>query len=406
MNGKYVAAALLLSVMSPFSATAAADGLSLPQGGAKQVEDSFDRRNFTFSKLGDRYGDFKDYLRQKYGFDYALDVSYMPQRTTPNGKKTAWQTLVSPSFTWTVFSGEKGTGTVNFAYTVARYGGTQATRLAANSGMATAVNDNDDKGNSFDELYFNYRFGGSLNWLSLAAGQFPIANFDGGPYNSSQQVNFINFALSQNASSTYPTAGVGAYAQAAVGDWSFAFGAQNAADVDGSSISFDGFGDNRYASFGYLAWNPEVKGLGGGQYSLLLYNQPWVKAQKQTTNGWSLNLTQNIGKKFAVFARVNGVSGSVAEIRQSWVLGMVYNNPFDRNPLDQAGLAFACNKIDEAVAGERLAHDSEKIVEAYYAFGISKWMTVTPDVQLYIDPALNEKSDYGAAFSLRFSFFF
>ena len=196
MNGKYVAAALLLSVMSPFSATAAADGLSLPQGGAKQVEDSFDRRNFTFSKLG------------------------------------------------------------------------------------------------------------------------------------------------------------------------------------------------------------------GGQYSLLLYNQPWVKAQKQTTNGWSLNLTQNIGKKFAVFARVNGVSGSVAEIRQSWVLGMVYNNPFDRNPLDQAGLAFACNKIDEAAAGERLAHDSEKIVEAYYAFGISKWMTVTPDVQLYIDPALNEKSDYGAAFSLRFSFFF
>lgn len=406
MNGKYVAAALLLSVMSPFSATAAADGLSLPQGGAKQVEDSFDRRNFTFSKLGDRYGDFKDYLRQKYGFDYALDVSYMPQRTTPNGKKTAWQTLISPSFTWTAFDGEKGTGTVNFAYTIARYGGTQAARLADNSGMATAVNDNDDKGNSFDELYFNYRFGGSLNWLSLAAGQFPIANFDGGPYNSSQQVNFINFALSQNASSTYPTAGVGAYAQAAVGDWSFAFGAQNAADVDGSSISFDGFGDNRYASFGYLSWNPEIKGLGDGQYSLLLYNQPWVKAQKQTTNGWSLNLTQNIGKKFAVFARVNGVSGSVAEIRQSWVLGMVYNNPFDRNPLDQAGLAFACNKIDEAAAGERLAHDSEKIVEAYYAFGISKWMTVTPDVQLYIDPALNEKSDYGAAFSLRFSFFF
>ena len=76
MNGKYVAAALLLSVMSPFSATAAADGLSLPQGGAKQVEDSFDRRNFTFSKLGDRYGDFKDYLRQKYGFDYATAKGY------------------------------------------------------------------------------------------------------------------------------------------------------------------------------------------------------------------------------------------------------------------------------------------------------------------------------------------
>lgn len=40
------------------------------------------------------------------------------------------------------------------------------------------------------------------------------------------------------------------------------------------------------------------------------------------------------------------------------------------------------------------------------AWGISKWMTITPDIQFYIDPALNPKSDYGTVFSLRASFFF
>ena len=33
-------------------------------------------------------------------------------------------------------------------------------------------------------------------------------------------------------------------------------------------------------------------------------------------------------------------------------------------------------------------------------------MTLTPDVQFYIDPALNRKSDYDTVVSLRASFFF
>ena len=82
---------------------------------------------------------------------------------------------------------------------------------------------------------------------------------------------------------------------------------------------------------------------------MLLYNQPYVDVQKETTNGWSLNASQNIGEKWAVFGRINGVSGSTAEINQSYVLGAVYNNPLDRNPLDQIGFAAAYNKIDEKV---------------------------------------------------------
>jgi carbohydrate-selective porin OprB len=53
-----------------------------------------------------------------------------------------------------------------------------------------------------------------------------------------------------------------------------------------------------------------------------------------------------------------------------------------------------------------LAHDAETVLEAYWAWGISKWMTITPDVQFYINPALNSKSDTATVFSLRASVFF
>ena len=74
--------------------------------------------------------------------------------------------------------------------------------------------------------------------------------------------------------------------------------------------------------------------------------------------------------------------------------------------MDQIGLAFAYNKIDEDAVGSKLTHNSEKIIETYWAWGISKWMTITPDIQFYIDPAENPKSDYATVFTLRTTFFF
>ena len=80
-------------------------------------------------------------------------------------------------------------------------------------------------------------------------------------------------------------------------------------------------------------------------------------------------------------------------------------NPLGRNELDQIGIAYAYNKINEEAVGEALSHDAEQVIEAYWAIGISKWATITHDVQFYINPALNQKSDYGTAVSLRFTLF-
>ncbi len=355
--------------------------------------------------LSTDYSMFKYWLNKNYGLDYGIDTTLMPQRGAPNGEYNAFQAYIYPYLTWTAFKNEYGTGALNMAYTVVRYGDHNASDIASNIGVISSINDYDDKTNEFNELYFSYQLGGSFDWLTLGLGQFPIYNWDGSDYNSNQQVNFINYALSQNPSSTYSIAGVGGFATVTPNDeWSFTVGAQDASNVDGVSVRVNDLNDGHFTSFAQAEWTPKNK-LGEAQLSVLLYNQPAVKLQPQTTNGWSLNLSQNIGEKFNVFARINGVSGHMDTIEQSWSGGMVWLNPLDRNSLDQIGAAYALNKVNETAVGTPLAHDVEHVFEAYWAVGFSRWMTLTPDVQFYIHPALGQKSDYATAFSLRLTLF-
>ncbi|MBS4773025.1 MAG: carbohydrate porin [Proteobacteria bacterium] len=353
------------------------------------------------------YADFKDHLQKEYGFGFAVDVSFMPQYGAPSGKKTAFQGMIYPSITWQNFNNEYGTGTLSAAYNMAQYSGATAQDINNRIGAVTGINDYTTASNTFDELYYTYQLPGKWNWLSVSLGQYPLYNFDGTTYLSNQQQYFLNYAMSQNASSTYPTASLGGYIAIAPNtEWNLSFGAQDATNTTGQSISTSHLDEEHYTTFASLSYTPTIRNLGAGQYSVLVYNQPNVKKEPQTTNGWSLNFSQDFGEKFSLFGRINGVSGSQAEIDQSWVLGMAFNNPFDRNSLDQIGFAGAYNKINENAVGEPLAHDAETILEAYWSWGISKWMTITPDVQFYFNPAQNPKSDHATVVSLRASLFF
>ena len=361
--------------------------------------------NANARSLGTDYSMFKYWLNKNYGIDYGIDISFMPQRGAPSGKYNATQLYVYPYLSWTTHKNEYGTGILNMAYTIIRYGNHDASDIGSRMGVVDDINDYSTNANEFNELYYTYQFGGKFNWLTLGLGQYPIYNFDGSTYNSNQQVNFINYALSQNASSTYPTAGVGAFVQITPNnDWSFALGAQDASNVDAASVRVNDLSDGHFTSFVQAQYSPTNK-LGDAEFSVLLYNQPNVKLQPQTTNGWSINLSQEIGENWNVFGRVNGPSGHMDTVEQLWSAGIVRLNPLGRNELDQIGLAYAYNKINEEAVGEPLSHDAEQVIEAYWAWGLSKGATITPDVQFYINPALNQKSDYGTAVSLRLTLF-
>ena len=121
--------------------------------------------------------------------------------------------------------------------------------------------------------------------------------------------------------------------------------------------------------------------------------------------GQNFLLDQNITDKIALFGRINGVGQSAEFAKQSYVLGAVYNNPFNRNQLDQIGLATAFNKLDKDVNGAG-TRAWENVVEGYYAFGVSNFLTLTPDIQFYINPGADPKRHTATAASLRATLMF
>ena len=353
------------------------------------------------------YADFKQWLSQRAGLTYSVDVSFLGQRAAPNGKGTPWQTQYYGTANWDMFHSDTfGSGSAQIAYTAVRYWGKSAQNINNRIGVISSFNDYTVNANYFDELSYTHQLPGALDSVSLTIGQFPMYNFDGGSYDANQQINFLNLALSQNASETYPSASLGGYVTIApTTEWSFSGGFQDAHNISGESISLQKFGKGKYTAFGSVTYSPMIDGIGQGTYSLLYYYQPSVDIQPSDSNGWSLNLQQNFGTGWAVFARINGATGSLNSIKQSYALGMVLNNPLKRNALDQIGLAGAVNKLNKPVNGTG-TRSVENVLEAYWAWGISNFLTITPDIQFYINPGANPNHKTATVSSLRATLMF
>lgn len=351
------------------------------------------------------YANAKENFSNATGISYSLDASVLGQRGAPNGKITPWQTVYYGSLNWNLFQSERfGSGSLQMAYTLARYWKKNGSLLGNNILVATPLNDYTEKANYFDQLSYTQNFAGFLKNFSLTLGQFPLYNFDGTAYNSNQQINFVNEALSQNLTGVYATAGVGGYLSFSPNSlFSFSAGFQDATNISGNRITVKNFGDKKFTSFLSGTYTPK-NSLGELQLSLLFYYQPSVADQEGNATGWSFNAQQDIGKKLSLFARINGVSKALTGFNQSYVIGGVYNNPLNRNSLDQIGLAYALNKIDKEVMNA--PRNWENVLEAYWSWGINSFMIITPDVQFYINPALNNKSKTATVASLRATLMF
>ena len=351
------------------------------------------------------YNDFKAKLAKDYGLQFSLDVSMMGQKGVPNGGKTATQSIYAPMLSWQMFNNDFGSGTINASYTAVRYWGNTAANIGNDLFVANPINDFTTESNSFDQLSYTQTM--FDNKLSVTVGQFPLYDFDGTQYDSNQQVNFINYALSQNASETYPIAGLGAYVQFNPNsDWSFTVGMQNARNVTGQTLSGKGWGDKRFTTFGSISYTPTINGQ-SGQYSVMVYNQPNVETQPGNSVGWSVNLSQNITEKWGVFMRANAATGNAMPVSQSYVVGGVLNDPMNRDSQDQIGLAMAYNKVDKTFFNTATPmRRFESVVETYWNIGITQFFSIAPDIQLYVHPASKTDRDFGTVFSLRGTFQF
>lgn len=404
MGVKHWAAAGLLC-MASVSALWAADASAVKKTALHERRLAQQRvlREALPERFGQQYLDFKKSLADKTGLSYGLDVSYTVQRASPSGKQTSVQGYYYPYITWDLFKDSGvGSGQINANYNLVRYWGASGLTLQNRLGVVSAQNDYTSAEEIFSQLSYTHTLPGTLDWLSFTFGQFPLYNFDGSNYLANQQTALFNMSMSQNASSTYASAGVGGYVQAAPGALTLAAGWQDATNISGQTLRLNTAFDGRYTWFASATYAPEVEGLGAGQYSLLYYYQPSVKEQPGSSRGWSVNVSQNLGQDWVFSARVNGSDGHIAAVKNSVVLAATLVNPLGRNENDAITVGAAYNRTDRKALGYPAYFRSyENAVEVQWVWGIGKLVTVTPDVQFYPKAATGKGHKFVTVAGLR-----
>ncbi len=353
--------------------------------------------------FGQEYLQFKQNLADETGIQYGIDISYLMQRGAPAGKQTAIQGYYYPYITWDIFKDTSfGSGQLNANYNLIRYWGSNGSTLADRLGVVAAPNDYTENEEIFSQLSYTHTLPGAMDWLSVTVGQFPIYNFDGANYLDNQQTALLNFAMSQNASSTYPSASFGGYVQAEFDELTLAAGWQDAQNISGQNIKLNDAFNGRYTWFGSASYAPTVEGLGAGQYSFLYYYQPAVREQDEVSRGWSVNMSQNLGEKWVLSARANGSDGHIAPINKSFVLAASLLNPLERNANDAITLGVAYNRTDRKALGYPSEFkNNEMAIELQWVWGIGKLMTITPDIQFYPKSAAGNGNSFTTVASLR-----
>jgi hypothetical protein len=378
------------SQMSPESPPPAAEVLDMPSASSG------------LDPYYDQYLAWKEQFQNQYNIEYSLQASVLPQWGVRKSGSAGVDFVWSPSITWKPFS-ETAVGSGSFTVAVQQnqfWNGPNTGSFQGRAGLLTPPSDWVVDTTDYAQLIYTHTLPGEWRWLSFTIGQYGFAAYDANQYAGNAQTNFINYTLAQNGTQTYVSADLGAYVQAAAPDRHllFAGGFQGATNLTGSLPRTQGVASGKEAYFLAGQWTPSF--LDGGSYGLLWYAQPAVSEQLSSSRGLSFSAVQNIDSNWGLFLRANTATGTVAPTRTSVAWGAIGNDPFAHNPMDQIGFGVAWNKTNLAVVGEP-ARNAEWVGELYYNYTVFKGLQITPDVQLYFNPALKPSSGPEAVFTLR-----
>ena len=347
------------------------------------------------------YTDFKNYISDNWNIDYNIAVNYMAQTGVEHGGKIPYQSVYEPSLTWNIFNSDKyGSGSIKFDYKYVTYiSKTEGVDMTNSLGVVSPVNSNPTTEPTFNWLAYTHTFNDKI---SVTLGQFPFSYFDWIQFSGNQIPQTINDSLSGNASDIYQSAGMGGFVTLnPTSNITISMGMQTGEAENSEKLDFRNLG-KKYSAFGSVAYSAAIDGLGSGTYSAFMYYQPSVDGTPEDSIGYSFNAVQSVGEKWAVYASFNH-SNSSASIKASLMGGVMYIDPFDRNPNDQIGFVAGYNWLDKDNLPDN-ARSSEILMETYWAWGFSQYMQLVPDIQLYVKPALDKDKDVAAVFSLNVEF--
>lgn len=348
------------------------------------------------------YVDFKDQIEEDYGLSWSLNLSYRWRWQQPADIGRSEQILFWPSLNWDIFDSERyGAGSLQVLYFGEQF---SYGKLRLGSGSQARNFESPRYSNRFGQLTYTHTLPGEK--LAVSIGQYSLFMFDSNQYLADQQQNFVNTALSENPSSTYPVSGLGAYLQYNLRpDLQLLGGFQNGQHADDSGFSSAGFSEHSYTWWSHLQWMPNFPGLASAQYSLTAYQSPQQEETSRSA-GWSFNAAQNFSERWAFFGRANRSWQDDGPSKGSQVAGVAMNNPLGRSVTDQIAVSLGATQQD-GLLSRLLGTQRSQVLEAYWSWTIpGGGIVLTPDVQYIRHPGFAPNRDSIMVYSLRTTFLF
>jgi high affinity Mn2+ porin len=236
-----------------------------------------------------------------------------------------------------------------------------------------------------------------MNWVFMDAGAFDFGGDQKGyTWGAALELNQKNWAarIGYFLEPTMPNGN----------DFDTSFGkGQTIAELEGRYALFDRPGKLRIAGW----WDDAVS----GNFNLALATVGAANIQQTWTHrteyGFYINAEQAVTDSVGLFSRLSWRSGQTqmiqfADIDQSASFGLSLKGMLWRRPQDTAGFAAAINGISPAfrnylaaggmglnIGDGALDYNGEKILESYYAIGLTSWSSLMFDYQFVSSPAYN-----------------
>ena len=372
-------------------------------GGPSSVQEQIKRDESHEAIIFQSYFDFKSKLKKSSGFSYVIDYfSDYQIATASRGKKSAFSGVFRVFGSWDLI-GKKSDNTGSLVFKVENrhsYGKFIVPQsLASEIGYAglTSITFN-DMGWGITNFYWQQHF--FKNRLSFMIGIVEVTDYLNiyglaNPWNDASNLTF-----STGATIPIPLQGLGATVRAMITENIYILAGLEDANGNPSKPlqSFESFfGEAEYFSHVEVGWIGSYKNRFSDNMHLTYWHAD-ARKEAGIPEGWGLNLSlcHMIDDRWEPFLRGGYANKSRTFLSESLDVGVGYHFPDNNN---QLALALSWGNPSKSTFGQELK--DQYTMELYYRLHLMKIITIMPDIQLLINPALNPDTDFIAVFGLR-----
>ncbi len=360
-------------------------------------------KNGTKTTWFESYKRFKRSLKKDLGTEYRILVNYQGQMLI-NGPR------------------REGKGKSSFSYDVRLrqrlWQGARAT-IRADGGagrgldnvVPTLLGFNDDAGDTRTILVSKYYIEQELadGRLRLIAGKVDLTDyFDANAVANDENTQFLSGGLVNNPIIPFPGRAISAIVEARPTDWFYVLAgvgdAQGQKPEMGTNTAFS---DEDYSVIALeMGFTPEIAGR-RGNYRILTWYDPQPQERfdgmepKRDDVGFGISCDQQVTDRITLFARYGYGDEKVREIEHFWSFGGQLAGPFEARPDDVFGVGVAQAITSDDFRRVESKASTETVFETYYSYQVNDFVTLSPSVQVMLNPNAESGADCAVVGGIR-----